>query len=65
MTIPEGLRDSMGLQPGVTLDFTEEEGRLVARKVTSGDPFAKWRGNGRLPASQSVDDDLAESRDGR
>jgi len=32
VTIPKRLRDSLGLKPGVTLNFTEEEGRLVARK---------------------------------
>ena len=63
VTIPKRLRDSLGLKPGVTLNFTEEEGRLVARKVASDDPFGKWKGKGQLPAGQNVDDYLAALRD--
>jgi AbrB family looped-hinge helix DNA binding protein len=65
ITIPKSLRDSLGLQPGVVLDFTEESGRLVARKLSREDPFEKWRGKGRLPASRTVDGYLARVRDGK
>lgn len=33
VTIPKQLRDHLGIEPGQELDFTEEDGRLVARKV--------------------------------
>lgn len=33
VTIPKQLRDRLGIQPGHELDFTDEDGRLVARKV--------------------------------
>jgi antitoxin PrlF len=38
VTIPKQLRDSLGIEPGQELDFTEEEGRLVARKVRRQSP---------------------------
>lgn len=33
VTIPKQLRDQLGIEPGQELDFSDEEGRLVARKV--------------------------------
>jgi antitoxin PrlF len=33
VTIPKQLRSRLGIEPGQELDFTEEDGRLVARKV--------------------------------
>lgn len=33
VTIPKQLRDRLAIAPGQELDFTEEDGRLVARKV--------------------------------
>jgi AbrB family looped-hinge helix DNA binding protein len=38
VTIPKGLRDRLGLSPGVVLEFAEERGKLVARKARSRDP---------------------------
>ena len=38
MTIPKTLRDSLGIRPGQVLDFEEEQGKLVARKVSDEDP---------------------------
>ncbi len=37
ITIPKELRDRLGLKPGIVLNFTEEQGRLIATKVVSGD----------------------------
>ena len=33
VTIPKALRDRLGIKPGEVLDFEEEAGRLVARKM--------------------------------
>jgi len=38
VTIPKRLRDQLGIKAGETLEFDEEAGRLVARKVRSRDP---------------------------
>jgi len=40
VTIPKRLRDSLGIVPGTELDFTEEDGRLVARRVVGVDPLS-------------------------
>jgi antitoxin PrlF len=54
VTIPKILRDNLGLAPGTVLDFSEEEGRIVARKVVSEDPISAWRGRCALPGGLSV-----------
>ena len=33
ITIPKPIRDRLGLRPGVEVEFEEEDGRLVGRKV--------------------------------
>ena len=39
VTIPKKLRERLGIRPGQALDFEAEDGRLVARKVTTIDPI--------------------------
>jgi AbrB family looped-hinge helix DNA binding protein len=56
VTIPKALRVRLGLDPGAVLNFQEEEGRLVARKVMQEDPVSRWRGKGRLPVGRNVDE---------
>jgi antitoxin PrlF len=63
ITIPKALRDSLGLAAGMEIEFTEENGRLVGRKLLRNDPFAQWKGKGRLPQAESVDDYLRRIRD--
>jgi AbrB family looped-hinge helix DNA binding protein len=65
VTIPKQIRDELGLVAGSILDFEEENGKIVARKVVLENPISAWRGKGRLPECQSVDEYLAVSRDGR
>jgi AbrB family looped-hinge helix DNA binding protein len=40
VTIPKRLRDSLGIERGTELEFFEEQGRLVARRVVEMDPFS-------------------------
>ncbi len=44
VTIPKALRDQLGLHSGMVLEFSEENGRLVAVKLLSGDPVAQVYG---------------------
>ena len=44
VTIPKSLRKKLGIQPGMVLDFYDENGRLVAVKVTVADPVAQVYG---------------------
>ncbi len=60
VTIPKALRYRLGIQPGQVLDFDEEGGRLVARKVVARDPVDMvW---GTLKLDRSVDELIEEMR---
>ncbi len=60
VTIPKALRDRLGIRAGQTLDFDEDHGRLVARKVVAGDPIeAVW---GTLKLDRPVDELIEELR---
>ncbi len=65
ITIPKSIRDELGLIPGSILDFCEEEGRIIGRKVVHNHPISSWRGKGRLPTGGSVDDYLNVLREGK
>ena len=60
ITIPKRLRDRLGLRAGSVLEFDEEQGRLVARKVTTGDELEALYGS--LDLGQSTDELIAELR---
>jgi AbrB family looped-hinge helix DNA binding protein len=62
VTIPRAIRDRLGIAPGTVLVFTDEEGRLVAVKEQQPDAFSRWRGRGRLPGGQTVDEYLRSVR---
>jgi AbrB family looped-hinge helix DNA binding protein len=64
VTIPKGVRTKLGIHPGTRLTFAAENGRLVATKAETTDPFTKWRGRGRLPGRLKVDAYLNKVRDG-
>ena len=49
VTIPKQVRDRLGILPGQELDFTEEDGRLVVRKVHDRDPVSAVYGILSLP----------------
>lgn len=63
VTIPKGVRDRLGLRPGTVLSFAAVGGKLIAQKAEGTDPFARWRGRGRLPGGGSVDAYLRLARD--
>ncbi len=44
VTIPKALRKKLGMQPGMVLDFHDENGRLVAVKAVAADPIAQMYG---------------------
>jgi antitoxin PrlF len=62
VTIPKAIRSRLGIRPGTVLDFSAEEGRLVAVKEQAEDAISRWRGKGSLPGGLTVDEYLAEVR---
>lgn len=64
VTIPKRIREGLGLVPGSILDFEEEDGRIVARKVVAENPISAWKGKGRLPVGKSVGEYLQIIRGG-
>jgi antitoxin PrlF len=60
VTIPKGLRDRLGIEPGTVLEFDAEGGRLVARKAGGRDPVDSVYGVIDLP--RGTDDALRRLR---
>jgi AbrB family looped-hinge helix DNA binding protein len=44
VTIPKRLRTRLGVRPGTILEFSEENGRIIAVKSGDTDPVAKVLG---------------------
>ncbi len=56
VTIPKSLRDSLGIERGTELEFTEEQGKLVARRVVATDPLSALVGIiGRVDVDGTID----------
>lgn len=60
ITIPQALRESLGIRAGAVLDFTLEQGRLVAVKEMASDPVDAVRGC--LGRGRKTDDFMATLR---
>jgi AbrB family looped-hinge helix DNA binding protein len=54
VTIPKAIRDDLGLVPGSILDFVEDQGRIIVKRVMTENPVSAWRGKGHLPVGDSV-----------
>ena len=63
VTIPKQLRDRLGIRPGEELEFTAEDGRLIATKHAGRDPVDAAYGT--LPLDGSTDELIDELRGGR
>ncbi len=44
VTIPKRLRERLGIRAGETLEFEEDDGRLVATKASERDPVSEVYG---------------------
>lgn len=60
VTIPKALRDKLGIKPGTVLNFTAENGRLVATKVIAEHPVFQLLG--RHGKGRRTDSIMAELR---
>jgi len=62
VTIPKPIRDDLGLEAGAVLEFTEDEGRIIVKKILQENPISAWRGRGILPIGRSVTEYLNLTR---
>ena len=60
VTIPEALRERLGITAKTILDFQEENGALVVRIVTEADPVSDVYGC--VQTGRTTDDIMAELR---
>jgi antitoxin PrlF len=60
VTIPKSLRERLGLEAGMELEFRAENGRLVAEKVVQQDSIS--RAIGCLKLDRPTDEIMAEFR---
>ena len=65
VTIPQRVREKLGINPGTRLSLAAIEGKLVGTKIDESNAFSKWHGRGKLPGRITVDAHLAKVRDGR
>jgi AbrB family looped-hinge helix DNA binding protein len=64
ISIPQEVREALGLCPGTVLEVRSQAGTLVAWKKVEPDVFEKWRGRGQLPTGTNADDYVRLIRDG-
>ncbi len=62
VTIPKRLRERLGIRAGQVLEFEEDRGRLVARKVAEEDPVDAVYGVLGRRRGRSTDDFINEIR---
>ncbi len=62
ITIPKGVRERMGIQPGDQLEFVEEGGIYYIRKRVDESPFEKWRGYLKHLEGRDADEFVREMR---
>jgi AbrB family looped-hinge helix DNA binding protein len=62
VTIPKVLRERLGIAPGDALEFAEQDGRLVAAKISPVDPVDGVYGI--LSLGRSTDEFVDELRGG-
>jgi len=63
VTLPERVREALGLEPGAEVEFDIRDGEAVIRRRMVGPAIERWRGylRGRVAAT-STDELLADLR---
>lgn len=60
VTIPEEVRDKLGIRPGDEVEFVRTDDGYRIEKVVAQNPFEKWRGAAETDGS--VEERMAELR---
>jgi AbrB family looped-hinge helix DNA binding protein len=62
LTVPKSVRERLGVGPGDELEFVEDGGRFVVRKLVTRSPFAAYRGHLEHLAGRDPDEIVREIR---
>jgi len=62
VTLPEAVRERLGLRAGDEVEFVQDDGSFMVRKRPIDSPFAAWRGFLRHLEGTDVDELIAEMR---
>ncbi|MDQ7841998.1 MAG: AbrB/MazE/SpoVT family DNA-binding domain-containing protein [bacterium] len=62
VTIPKGVRDALGLRPGMRVAFELREGEAVLRKQVDPQHIARWRGYLKPHVREGTDELLTRLR---
>ena len=62
VTLPEAVRERLGLHAGDDVEFVQGAGGFVVRKRPAESPFAAWRGRWGHMKGADPDEFLAELR---
>jgi len=65
VTIPKRIREQLGIRKGTVLDFREEKGRIIARKIGGSNPVSACYGSlSRGRRTDQLIEDLRADADG-
>jgi AbrB family looped-hinge helix DNA binding protein len=62
VTVPQRVREKLGLRPGDEVDFVEKNGDFILQKQTKKAPFDEWAGYLKHLKGKRVDDIIREMR---
>lgn len=62
VTVPKGVRDALGLRPGMRVAFELREGEAVLRKQVDPQDIDRWRGHLKPHMREGTDELLTRLR---
>jgi AbrB family looped-hinge helix DNA binding protein len=62
VTIPQAVRERMGLKPGDEIEFVENDGTFTVRRVFNPAGLLKYRGHLKHLADRTTDEMMEEMR---
>jgi AbrB family looped-hinge helix DNA binding protein len=65
ITVPLSIRKELGVEPGDSIEFKKEGGKVTVTPVKKENPFAKYRGIERVGRGADLREIVTEIRDMR